>query len=224
MVRSGLGVPRVAEQDAGVVPDGLEADRNLTFDHLRWTAGGQAGVGARTPPNRAQCPRRGEHGRRKEGKGSGCYGGNGSHVAAADAAIISQLAGKLVRLQYSRADENSSECMSPATVHDLTGGLAGDGNVVGWTHEDWTPPHYGNYYLVAKIAAEEDGGLSSCRGSPFRGDQSCVQGTEPAAPSVVRAPAPPVARARPLSRRRCQSRRRSPTRCSTRLGFVCARS
>jgi nicotinate dehydrogenase subunit B len=42
-------------------------------------------------------------------------------------------------------------------VHDMAGGLDGNGSVVGWTHEDWTPPHYGNFYQGALLAGRPEG-------------------------------------------------------------------
>jgi nicotinate dehydrogenase subunit B len=92
-------------------------------------------------------------------EGSGCYGGNGAHGAAVDAAIISQKLGKPVRVQWSRADENRGEVPSPPTVQDMQGGLDADGNLVGWSHEVWTPPHYGNYYTGALLAGRPEGPL-----------------------------------------------------------------
>jgi nicotinate dehydrogenase subunit B len=74
-------------------------------------------------------------------EGPGCYGQNGSDDAAADAALMSQLVGKPVRLQWMRWDEHGWEPLGPAIAHTLNGALDAGGNVVSWSHELWSPPH-----------------------------------------------------------------------------------
>ena len=74
-------------------------------------------------------------------EGSGCYGHNGSDDAAADAALMSQLAGKAVRVQWSRADEHGWEPKGVAMVVDISGGLDESGKIVGWDYAVWTPTH-----------------------------------------------------------------------------------
>jgi nicotinate dehydrogenase subunit B len=84
-------------------------------------------------------------------EGSGCYGGNGHHLATADAAIMSQLIGKPVRVQWMRHDEHGWELKGPAMVQDLKGAVDGDGNLVAYAHTTWTPPHYAQYYPAGEL-------------------------------------------------------------------------
>ena len=72
---------------------------------------------------------------------SGCYGHNGADDAAADAALLSQLAGAPVRVQWMRPDEHGWEPLGPAMVHSMQGGLDGNGNVTAWQHDLWTQAH-----------------------------------------------------------------------------------
>jgi CO/xanthine dehydrogenase Mo-binding subunit len=65
-------------------------------------------------------------------EGAGCYGRNGTEDAAADAALISQLIGRPVRVQWSRADETARAPKSPPRTMDLEAGLDDSGNVVAW--------------------------------------------------------------------------------------------
>ena len=70
---------------------------------------------------------------------SGCYGRNGADPVAIDAAIMSRLTGRPVRVQWMRWDEHGWDPKGPATVHDLAGGVDAQGNVVAWHHEAWLP-------------------------------------------------------------------------------------
>jgi CO/xanthine dehydrogenase Mo-binding subunit len=74
-------------------------------------------------------------------EGPGCYGQNGSDDAAADAALMSQIVGKPVRLQWMRWYEHGWEPLGPAIAHTLNGALSAGGGVVSWSHELWSPPH-----------------------------------------------------------------------------------
>ncbi len=71
--------------------------------------------------------------------GSGCYGMNGHEDAAADAAIISQVIGKPVRVQWSRADEHGYDPKGPAQLLDLFGAVGADGRILQWRTEAWLP-------------------------------------------------------------------------------------
>ena len=68
-------------------------------------------------------------------EGAGCYGRNGTEDAAADAAVIAQLIGKPVRLQWMRADETARSPKSPPRTMDFEAGLDAQGNVVAWSSE-----------------------------------------------------------------------------------------
>lgn len=65
--------------------------------------------------------------------GSGCYGRNGHEDATADAALISTLIGKPVRVQWMRADETARSPKSPPRVMDLEAGFAADGALTAWS-------------------------------------------------------------------------------------------
>jgi nicotinate dehydrogenase subunit B len=64
--------------------------------------------------------------------GAGCYGRNGHEDCSAEAALVSQLAGAPVRVQWMRHDEHGWDPKSPPTLVDMQGGLDAAGNVVAW--------------------------------------------------------------------------------------------
>jgi nicotinate dehydrogenase subunit B len=70
---------------------------------------------------------------------SGCYGCNGADTVSYDAALLSQAAGKPVRVQLSRQDEMAWENYGYAYVLDQRVGLDAAGNIVAWDHEAWSP-------------------------------------------------------------------------------------
>ncbi len=72
-------------------------------------------------------------------RGSGCYGLNGADTVTYDAAILSQAAGKPVRVQLSRKDEMAWENYGNAFVMDERAGLDANGNIIAWEHEAWSP-------------------------------------------------------------------------------------
>jgi nicotinate dehydrogenase subunit B len=101
-------------------------------------------------------------------EGSGCYGHNGSDDAAADAALISQLTRRPVRVQWSRADEHGWEPKGAAMVMDVSAGLDENGRIVGWDYAVWTPTHSSrpNAQSAANfLAAQLTGATPSGRGS-----------------------------------------------------------
>ncbi|PYR74069.1 MAG: xanthine dehydrogenase family protein molybdopterin-binding subunit, partial [Acidobacteria bacterium] len=72
-------------------------------------------------------------------RGSGCYGLNGSDAAAYDAAVLSQAAGKPVRVQLTRKDEMAwGENYGLPFVVDQQVGLDAQGNIVAWDYETWS--------------------------------------------------------------------------------------
>ena len=72
-------------------------------------------------------------------RGSGCYGLNGADTVTFDAALLSQAAGKPVRVQLTRKDEMAwGENYGFAFVMDERAALDGDGNIVAWDHESWS--------------------------------------------------------------------------------------
>jgi CO/xanthine dehydrogenase Mo-binding subunit len=72
-------------------------------------------------------------------RGSGCYGLNGADTVSYDALILSQAAGKPVRVQLSRKDEMAWENYGNAWTIDERAGLDANGNIIAWEHESWTP-------------------------------------------------------------------------------------
>jgi len=71
--------------------------------------------------------------------GAGCYGRNGHEDATADAALISKLVGRPVRVQWMRQDEHGWDPKGPPTLVEITAGLDAQGNIVGWDSELWAP-------------------------------------------------------------------------------------
>jgi CO/xanthine dehydrogenase Mo-binding subunit len=71
--------------------------------------------------------------------GSGCYGVNGADTVSYDAALLSQAAGKPVRVQLTRKDEMAWENYGVAFVIDQRAGINAEGTIVTWDHESWSP-------------------------------------------------------------------------------------
>ncbi len=82
-------------------------------------------------------------------EGAGSYG-SGSHYdeAAEAAALMSQLAGKPVRLQYMRWDEHGWDNYGPADLMDIRGGVDAAGKIAGIDFTVFT--HGGVYDLIAQ--------------------------------------------------------------------------
>ena len=74
-------------------------------------------------------------------EGSGCYGQNGSDDVSGDAALLSQLAGKPVRVLWMRRDEHVWEPKGTAMSMRVRAGLDAAGNVAGWNYEVWSANH-----------------------------------------------------------------------------------
>ncbi len=62
-------------------------------------------------------------------RGSGCYGLNGADAVSFDAAMLSQAAGRPVRLQFSRQDEMMWENFGSACVVEHRAGITADGRI-----------------------------------------------------------------------------------------------
>jgi hypothetical protein len=71
--------------------------------------------------------------------GPGCYGVNGADTVSYDAALLSQAAGRPVRVQLSRRDEMAWENYGFAFAIDQRVGVAADGAIVAWDSESWLP-------------------------------------------------------------------------------------
>ncbi|MGB6941392.1 MAG: molybdopterin cofactor-binding domain-containing protein [Bryobacteraceae bacterium] len=72
-------------------------------------------------------------------RGAGCYGLNAADTVTYDAALLSQAAGKPVRVQLTRKDELTSENYGNAFLMDERAGLDAQGNIIAWDHEAWSP-------------------------------------------------------------------------------------
>lgn len=70
-------------------------------------------------------------------RGSGCYGLNGADTVSIDAALLSQAAGKPVRVQLSRQDEMAWENYGAACVIEQRAGLGSDQKIIAWDCETW---------------------------------------------------------------------------------------
>jgi CO/xanthine dehydrogenase Mo-binding subunit len=71
--------------------------------------------------------------------GAGCYGINGADTVSYDAMILSQAVGRPVRVQLTRKDEMAWENYGFAFVLDERAALDGEGSIVAWDHEAWSP-------------------------------------------------------------------------------------
>jgi CO/xanthine dehydrogenase Mo-binding subunit len=80
---------------------------------------------------------------------SGGYGRNGLDHVVADAAVMSQVVGRPVRVQWMRWDEHGWEPKGPPIVQDLLGALDDNGRVVAWRHKMWIPTT-GDTHLIAE--------------------------------------------------------------------------
>lgn len=74
-------------------------------------------------------------------EGSGCYGQNGADDVTGDAALLSQIIGRPVRVQWSRRDEHLWEPKGAAMSMRVSAGLDAGGNIAGWDYDVWSPNH-----------------------------------------------------------------------------------
>jgi nicotinate dehydrogenase subunit B len=87
-------------------------------------------------------------------QGPGQYGRTtwGGDSAMADAAIVSKLVGKPVRVQWTLAEDLAWSTVSPAWYSELKAGLDANGNLVGFK-SDWYAPHENDARMVGAILA-----------------------------------------------------------------------
>ena len=71
-------------------------------------------------------------------RGAGCYGINGADTVTYDAAVLSQAAGRPVRVQLSRKDEMAWENYGNAFVIDQRAVLDSAGSISVWDYEAWS--------------------------------------------------------------------------------------
>jgi nicotinate dehydrogenase subunit B len=70
---------------------------------------------------------------------AGAYGRNGLEHAVADAALMSKVVGRPVRVQWMRWDEHGWEPKGPPLVQDLEAAIDERGKVIAWKHHMWVP-------------------------------------------------------------------------------------
>jgi nicotinate dehydrogenase subunit B len=75
-------------------------------------------------------------------EGAGCYGHNGADDAAADAALLARaVAGRPVRVQWTREQEHAWEPYGPTMLIKLDAALDDRGSIANWNHEVWSNTH-----------------------------------------------------------------------------------
>jgi nicotinate dehydrogenase subunit B len=85
---------------------------------------------------------------------AGCYGGNGNDDAAADAMLMSRLAGAPVRVQWMRQEEHAWDPKGPQQMLDVRAAFDDKGLIANWDVEMWVPAGKpGNRPLLAADAA-----------------------------------------------------------------------
>ncbi|MGH7056312.1 MAG: molybdopterin cofactor-binding domain-containing protein [Acetobacteraceae bacterium] len=87
---------------------------------------------------------------------SGGYGRNGLDHVVADAGVMSQAAGRPVRVQWMRWDEHGWEPKGPPIVQDLVGGLDAHGRVIAWRHHMWVPTTSDTHLIAAELVGRPD--------------------------------------------------------------------
>jgi CO/xanthine dehydrogenase Mo-binding subunit len=122
-------------------------------------------------------------------RGSGCYGLNGADTVSYDAALLSQAAGKPVRIQLTRKDEMAWENYGYAYVLDQRAGVDANGQIVAWESETWSPTRGGRpgYNRPGNVVT---GLLAGFEPSPFepqaaRAPEGRFRNGSNAAPSYV---------------------------------------
>jgi CO/xanthine dehydrogenase Mo-binding subunit len=107
--------------------------------------------------------------------GSGCFGMNGHDDAAADAAMLSKVVGRPVRVQWSREDELGWDPKGPPQLLALEGAIGDDGRIAAWRTEMWLPKATANLPNLPLLALDAAGvaqtpgittGLISQNGDP----------------------------------------------------------
>ena len=89
-------------------------------------------------------------------EGSGCYGQNKADDVSLDAAVISQIVGKPIRVAYSRADEHAWENYGQAYTIVITGAVDTSGpkpKVTAWKRDAWTSSRGGRPGPPANMAS-----------------------------------------------------------------------
>ena len=75
-------------------------------------------------------------------EGAGCYGHNGADDVAYDAVLLARASpGRVVRVQWSRADELTWSPFGPAMTISIEADFDEGGELVGWRHDVWSNGH-----------------------------------------------------------------------------------
>jgi nicotinate dehydrogenase subunit B len=96
-------------------------------------------------------------------EGSGCYGMNGHEDAAIEAALLSQLLARPVRVQWMREDEHGWDPKGPPQMLELRAALDADGRIVVWDSQTWLPEATKGLPNIPLLAPEA-AGLDQPRG------------------------------------------------------------
>lgn len=96
-------------------------------------------------------------------EGSGCYGMNGHEDAAIEAALLSQLLGRPVRVQWMREDEHGWDPKGPPQMLELRAALDAAGKIVAWDSQTWLPEATKGLPNIPLLAPEA-AGLDQPRG------------------------------------------------------------
>ena len=91
--------------------------------------------------------------------GSGCYGRLSTDDAALDAALMSQIVGAPVRVQWMRENEHGWSLKGAPMAQDLRAAVDDRGNVVAWDHEAWMTTWYDGIYLASNLVGKPVGGF-----------------------------------------------------------------
>lgn len=73
--------------------------------------------------------------------GAGCYGHNSADDVAFDAAFIAKETGLPIRVQWSREEELTASPFGAPSMMEIEAGLDGDGRIVSWNTQVWSPTH-----------------------------------------------------------------------------------
>jgi nicotinate dehydrogenase subunit B len=97
--------------------------------------------------------------------GGGCYGYNQYIDAAQGAALMSQLTGKPVRVQFMRWDEIGWDQTAPGTLMDVRAGVDGNGNIAAFDFTQFYPQYRGEANQTTAQFVGKPLGASSAGGT-----------------------------------------------------------
>ena len=121
---------------------------------------------------------------------SGCYGRNGADDVTADAALISKLTGKTVRVQLMREQEHAWEPKGTAQLIRVRGGIDAQGNVTGYDFKTCYPSN-GSTVLALLLTSK----VPNVSVVQQMGDRTAVPAYEFPNRHIISQDAAPIARA-----------------------------